>query len=62
MNEDRVTITDDDIRAARKDWLAASASDPDPARTARLHDIYRRLVSAQAQQIADDFRRAQGKR
>jgi hypothetical protein len=57
MTEDRVDITNDDIRAARKDWLAATASEPDSARTAWLHDLYRRLISAQAQQIADDFRR-----
>lgn len=57
MNEDRIDITDDDIRAARNAWKEAEAADPGSARAVRLYDSYKQLVSAQAQQIADDFRR-----
>ena len=58
-HELRVDVTDDDIRVARRLWLAAL---DDPAvseeRTARLHEDLRLLIHAQAQQIAEDFRRA----
>ncbi|WP_426595710.1 hypothetical protein ACPPVS_08880 [Cellulomonas sp. McL0617] len=52
-----VDVTDDDIRAAKREWnRAQDAPDADNDRIARLYDDYRRLVIAQAQQIADDFR------
>lgn len=54
----RVEITDDDVRAARRLWLAALADEDAPARAERLHEDLRRLIHAQAQQIADDFRAA----
>jgi hypothetical protein len=55
----RVDITDDDVRVARRLWLAA-LDDPEAPeeRTARLHEDLRLLIHAQAQQIAEDFRRA----
>lgn len=53
----RIDISNDDIRAARRAWVAAESREPGSARTAVLHESYRRLVSAQSQQIADDFRR-----
>ena len=56
----RVDVTDDDIRVARRLWLAA-LDDPEVSedRTLRLHDDLRRLIHAQAQQIAEEFRAAQ---
>lgn len=59
-HELRIDVTDDDIRFARRLWLAA-LDDPTVSedRTARLHDDLRRLIHAQAQQIADEFRAAQ---
>ncbi|ROS23841.1 hypothetical protein EDF34_2903 [Cellulomonas sp. PhB150] len=62
MTESHVHLTDDDVRAARRAWLTAHEEDPDSGRTARLYDGYRRVVSAQAQQIADDFRRRRAER
>ncbi len=60
-DEFRVGITDADVRIAKRAWLAArdsgAASDDEVQRL--LHE-YERLVKAQAQQIADDFRRARG--
>ena len=56
----RVDVTDDDIRFARRLWLAALDDPTVPEdRTARLHEDLRRLIHAQAQQIADEFRAAQ---
>lgn len=55
----RVDITDEEIRVARRLWLAAGDDDSIPvAYVARLHDDLRRLIHAQAQQIADEFRAA----
>jgi len=54
-----VRVTDDDIRAAKADWQRARDAGADPRRVAGLHDDLRRLVAAQAQQIADEFRRRQ---
>ncbi len=52
-----VDVTDDDIRAAKREWNRAQ-DEPvlDNDRIAARYDDYRRLVLAQAQQIADDFR------
>ena len=59
-NDLQVEITDDDIRIARRLWLAAldDASVPED-RTRTLHDDLRRLIHTQAQQIAEEFRAAQ---
>ena len=65
MNEDlwRVDVTDADIRAAKRAWIAARNSDASDAEVDRRYDDLRRLVSAQAQQIADVVRaRAAGRR
>lgn len=51
-----VEITDADVRAAKNDWLAARDridSDPDVERALWF---YKRLISTQAQQIADRVR------
>jgi len=53
----RVEITDEDIRAAKVLWEVARDGVAPPAEVESRFDDYRRLVSAQAQQIADDFRR-----
>ncbi|MBO9567334.1 MULTISPECIES: hypothetical protein [Cellulomonas] len=58
----RVDVTDADILAAKRAWLSACDRGLDPARTARLHDSYRWLVSAQAQQIAEQFRQTHRRR
>jgi hypothetical protein len=51
----RVEITDADVRGAKQDWLAArDRGGPDVERTLWL---YKRLISTQAQQIADEVRR-----
>lgn len=59
QRELRVTITDEDIRVARRLWLAASA---DPLaggrRVEQLHEDLRHLIHAQAQQLAESFRAA----
>jgi len=53
-----VEVTNADIRAAKRLWVEAQdAPVTDNDRIARLYDDYRRMVIAQAQQIADDFRR-----
>jgi hypothetical protein len=54
-----VRVTDADIRSAKADWQRARDAGADPARVQALHDDLRRLVGAQAQQIADEFRRRQ---
>jgi hypothetical protein len=59
-HELRVDVTDDDIRFARRLWLAA-LDDPTASeqRTSGLRDDLRMLMHAQAQQIAEEFRRTQ---
>ncbi|HEY5518934.1 MAG TPA: hypothetical protein VIK17_04745 [Cellulomonas sp.] len=53
----RVEITDADVRAAKKDWLAArDGVDPDRD-VERALWYYTRLISTQAQQVADEVRK-----
>lgn len=54
--EERVVITNADIAAAKRDWQLARNRGDLPHRIDAAYDLYRRLVSAQAQQIADTFR------
>lgn len=56
-SELRVEVLDADIRLAKIDWLAARDGGGTGAEIDRAFDLFRRLISAQAQQIADDFRR-----
>jgi len=57
-----VEVTNDDIRAAKRLWHQAQGAEvPDNARIAARYDDYRRLVIAQAQQIADNFRAERAK-
>jgi hypothetical protein len=55
-DEARVVITNADIAAAKRDWQLARTRGDLPDRIDAAYDLYRRLVSAQAQQIADTFR------
>lgn len=60
MSQDRelrIDITNDDIRLAKLSWLTAWESDAPNERVSTLYDDYARLVSAQAQQIAEGVRR-----
>lgn len=53
----RVDVTDEDIAMARRLWLVAR--DDEAVTDARVGILFQdmcRLMSAQAQQIADDFR------
>ena len=55
-----VTVTDDDIRLARRLWLAALEDVLMPvARVTVLYEDLRRLIHTQAQQFAEDFRARQ---
>ncbi|GIG37766.1 hypothetical protein Cpa01nite_31470 [Cellulomonas pakistanensis] len=51
-----MVITNADIAAAKRDWQLARSRGDLPGRVEAAYDLYRRLVSAQAQQIADTFR------
>ncbi|WP_426592863.1 hypothetical protein ACPPVS_13990 [Cellulomonas sp. McL0617] len=55
----RVEVSDADIAIARRLWSRAANGGAEPARVERLLSDYVQLISAQAQQIADDFRRRQ---
>lgn len=52
----RVDVTDADIRGAKRAWIAARDGDATDAEVDRRYEDLRRLVSAQAQQIADVVR------
>jgi hypothetical protein len=55
-----VRVTDDDIRVARRLWLAALDDDLVPvSRVTQLYDDLRRVIHTQAQQLADEFRATQ---
>lgn len=53
-----IEISNNDVRLAKADWLAAWESDAPNDRVSALYDDYVRMVSAQAQQFADDVRRS----
>ena len=52
----RIEVNNADIREARRLWEGAAEGDASAERVAMLKTDYVRLISAQAQQIADDFR------
>jgi len=58
MDELRVDVTDDDVHMARRLWLAARDGGAADDRVLALFDDLRALISAQAQQIAEEFRAA----
>jgi hypothetical protein len=53
----RVEVSDADIHLAKADWLAARDGGLPEVIVADAFDVYRSLISAQAQQLADEFRR-----
>ena len=55
-DDGRVVITNADIAVAKRDWQLARSRGDLPEHIDAAYDLYRRLVSAQAQQIADTFR------
>lgn len=54
----RLHISDDEIRKAKYEWLAARDGDDEVSaqRVANLFDYYRALIRLQAQEIAEEFR------
>lgn len=52
----RIEVTNDDVAAAKRAWERAVASGASEVRARQLYDDLRRVINAQAQQMADDFR------
>jgi hypothetical protein len=50
------TVTDNEIRLAKRDWLKARDNGAPDQDVEMAFEYYRMLMSAQAQQIAEDFR------
>lgn len=50
------TVTDAEIRVAKRDWLRARDNDAPTQDVEMAFEYYRMLMSAQAQQIAEEFR------
>ncbi|MBN9374510.1 MAG: hypothetical protein J0I40_03780 [Cellulomonas sp.] len=50
------TVTDAEIRVAKRDWLRARDNDAPTEDVEMAFEYYRMLMSAQAQQIAEEFR------
>ncbi len=57
----RIAVTDADIRAAKREWVAARDGAATDAEVARRYEVLRLLVHAQAQQLADDVRARAGR-
>ena len=53
-----MTVTDADVHAAKRAWLAAAEECSGSLREQVLHDSFRRIVQTQAQQTALEFRRS----
>ena len=53
-----VQVTDEDVHAAKRAWLAAVEECAGSPRERVLHDSFRRIVQTQAQQTAFQFRRS----
>jgi len=53
----RVEILDADVRAAKQDWLAARDGGAPTSIVDATFWLYTRLMSTQAQQLADEFRK-----
>jgi hypothetical protein len=49
-------VTDAEIRVAKRDWLNARDNGAPDDDVAMLFEYFRMLISAQAQQIAEEFR------
>jgi len=52
----RIEVTNADVAAAKRAWTRAVESGESEVRTQVLYDSLRRVINAQAQQMADDFR------
>ncbi|QHT57330.1 hypothetical protein GXP71_15455 [Cellulomonas sp. H30R-01] len=52
----RIEVTNADVAAAKRAWARAVESGESAARTQLLYDSLRRVINAQAQQMAEDFR------
>ena len=52
----RVEVTNADVAAAKRAWQRAVDSGESEVRQRVLYDSLRRVINAQAQQMADDFR------
>ncbi|MDC7122764.1 hypothetical protein OMK64_14610 [Cellulomonas fimi] len=52
----RVEVTNADVAAAKRAWQRAVDNGESEVRTRLLYDSLRRVINAQAQQMADDFR------
>ncbi|WP_273653152.1 hypothetical protein [Cellulomonas fimi] len=52
----RIEVTNADVAAAKRAWSRAVESGESDARTQVLYDSLRRVINAQAQQMAEDFR------
>ena len=50
------TVTDTEIRVAKRDWLRARDNDAPADEVALAFEYFRMLIAAQAQQIAEEFR------
>jgi len=51
-----IDVTDADIRAAKRVWIAARDGDATDAQVDRCYDDLRMLIHAQAQQLAESVR------
>ena len=51
-------VTDEDVHAAKRAWLAAVEECAGSPRERVLHDSFRRIEQTQAQQTAFEFRRS----
>jgi len=60
-DEWRIDVTDADVRAAKREWVAARDGDATDAEVERRYGVLRMLVHAQAQQLADDVRADAGR-
>lgn len=52
----RIEVTNADVAAAKRAWARAIESGESDVRTQILYDSLRRVINAQAQQMAEDFR------
>ncbi len=50
------TVTDAEIRNAKRDWLRARDGDAPSEEVGLAFEYFRMLIGAQAQQIAEEFR------
>jgi hypothetical protein len=50
------TVSDAEIRVAKRDWLRARDTDAPADDVAMAFEYFRLLIGAQAQQIAEEFR------